>query len=125
MISVVRLFVMGVTMAALWQPAFSTQVANQARPNDTRGVTVNTIERGGTVDAVNIEKKTITVDGHSYGLAAAPVVVHRTAGQDSQGLGSVAPGMKIRFHTTRNNYAGQDQVVEIWISNVGKVSIKK
>lgn len=125
MSSVVRLFVMGVTMVAFWQPAFSTQVANQARPNDARGVTINTVERGGTVDAVNIEKKKITVDGHSYGLAAAPVIVHSIPGKDSQGLGSIRSGMKIRFNTTKNNYAGQDQVVEIWLSDVGKASTKK
>lgn len=125
MSSVFRLLVMGITMASFWQPASSIQVANQARSNNASVVTTNTVERGGTVDAVNIKKNTIVVDGHSYSLAAAPLVVHSTPGKGNQGLEWIRPGMKIRFNTTKNNYSGQDQVVEIWISDVGKASTKK
>lgn len=125
MSSVVRLFVMGVTMAVFWSPTFSSQVVNQARQNNASMFTKNVVERGGTVEAVSIENKTITVDGHTYGLASASIIIHGTNGKDSQGLGSLRPGSKVRFNTTRNNYAGRDRVIEIWISDVGRVSNKK
>ena len=117
--------VLSLIFICLEQPAFSIQVVNEARSPTNGGVATKIVERGGTVDTVSSEKKTIAIDGRSYTLAAAPVVVHSASGKDIQGVGSIRPGTKVRFNTTKNNYAAQEQIVEIWISETIKASKAK
>lgn len=119
-----KFLVLSLTFICLEQPAFSIQVVNEARSPSTGMVPIKVVERGGTVDTVNSEKKIIAIDGRSYVLAAA-VVVHSASGKDIQGVGSIRPGTKVRFNTTKNNYAAQEQIVEIWISETSKASKAK
>lgn len=119
-----KFLVLSITIVCLVRPAFSVQVINESRPNNSF-VTTNTVERGGTVDSVNTQKKSITVDGQTYGLASTPLIVHAPPGNNTTGLGAIRTGARIRFNTTKNNYAGLDQVVEVWISDYGKGTNKK
>lgn len=70
--------------------------------------TTGTIERGGTVTAVNLQRGTITVDGVTYPLATT-----LTTG--------VPPGLKknmrIRFTTIKNSVTGKQTVSAIVIAN--------
>lgn len=116
--SILRCFVSSVAIATLWQPAFAVLVANQPPPSPASMATTGTVERGGTVGAVNIGKRTLTVDGRTYALTAMPVSIHGSAGNENEKLLSLKPGTKIRFNTSKNNHAGQDQISEIWISNI-------
>lgn len=118
-----KLLVLSITIVCLVRPAFSVQVINESRPKNSF-VTTTTVERGGTVDSVNT-KKSITVDGQTYGLASTPLIVHTPTGIDTKGLGAIRAGARIRFNTTKYNYAGLDQVTEIWISDYGKGTNKK
>ena len=76
-----------------------------------------TIERGGTVNAVDWRKKTIVVDNVAYALAQVPVLVHGPANQRPAAAFEVKPGMQIRFSSSKNNFSAQDQVVEIWVTD--------
>jgi hypothetical protein len=119
-----KLLVLSITAVCLVRPAFSVQVINETRPKNSF-VTTNTVERGGTVDSVNTQKKSITVDGQTYSLASTPPIVHAPPGIDTKGLGAIRAGARIRFNTTKYNYAGLDQVTEVWISDYGKGTNKK
>lgn len=67
--------------------------------------TSGTIERGGTITAVDRQGRTITVDGVTYLLGSGV----------AQGL---KINMQIRFSTT--NASGQQKVTAIQIVNTGK-----
>ena len=99
--------VLSVTIVCFVRPALSVQIINESRPNNSF-VTTKTVERGGTVDSVNTQKKTITVDGQTYGLASTPLTVHASPGNNTTGLEAIRAGARIRFNTTKNNYAGLD-----------------
>lgn len=115
--SILRCFVSSVAIATLWQPAFAALIANQPPPGPASVATRGTVERGGTVGAVNLGKRTLMVDGRTYALMAMPVSINGSAGNEKETLLSLRPGTKIRFNTSKNNHAGQDQINEIWISN--------
>lgn len=119
-----KLLVLSITIVCLVRPAFSVQVIDESRPKNSF-VTTTTVERGGTVDSVNTQKKSITVDGQTYGLASTPPIVHAPPGNYITGLGAIRAGARIRFNTTKYNYAGLDQVTEVWISDYGKGTNKK
>lgn len=119
------LFVLSFTALFLGQPASAVQLVSQGRPSNNGIVTNSTVERGGTVDAVNTEKKTITVDGRIFAWGVAPVIFHVAPGKDAQGAASIPPGTKIRFNTSKNNYAGEEQIIEVWITEAAKQPRKK
>ena len=76
-----------------------------------------TIERGGTVNAVDWRMKTIVVDNVSYPLSHTPVVVHAPANQRPVKPFELKPGMQIRFSSSKQNFSAQDQVNEIWVTD--------
>lgn len=75
------------------------------------------IGRGGTVNAVDWRMKTIVVNGVNYPLAQTPVPVHAPPGQRGAENFELKPGMQIRFDSSKYNFSGQDQVVEIWVTD--------
>lgn len=115
-----KCFVLSLTLMCFGQPAFSIQMVNEVWSVKKDAVAIKILERGGTVDTVNSDKKTISIDGRTYMLAATPVVIHSASGKEIQEVGSIRAGTKIRFNTTKNNYAAQEQIVEMWISETGK-----
>ena len=84
-----------------------------------------TIERGGTVNAFDWNKKTIVVDNVAYPLAQTPVVVHGPASQRPAKAFELRPGMQIRFSSSKNNFSAQDQVVEIWVTDARQPAAAK
>lgn len=115
-----KFLVLSLTFICFERPAFSIQVVTEARSTIKGAAAIEIVERGGTVDSVSGDKKTISIDGRSYTLAAAHVNVHTASGKDIQGIGSIRAGAKIRFNTSKNNYAAQEQIVEVWISETSK-----
>ncbi len=112
--SIHKLLFASAALAALSQPALSVMVANQPKPAANSQPATSTVERGGTVEAIDTDKKTLTVDSRSYALASSGVVVHNTSNA-SDSLKSLKPGTTIRFRTNKNNLASQEQVTEIWM----------
>lgn len=82
------------------------------------------IERGGTINSIDLKKKLILVDGVSWSLAGASVKGIASASNGSKtsqfestlGLSDLKPGMPIRFVTVKKNTSNQDQILEIIVT---------
>lgn len=83
-----------------------------ANPYDVNSAAL--VERGGVVDAVDLSKRVLIVDGVNYHFRAMPVVVHLRSGPGDEK--SLRPRMTIRFSTSRVNHSAQDQIQEIWVT---------
>lgn len=86
--------------------------------------TSGTIERGGSITAVDLQNKTITVDGVTYPLLAASLTVHSADPLIAGNPLNLQKNMRIRFNTiidTRRN----ERVSEIWITNPGSDPTQK
>ena len=75
--------------------------------------TAENIERGGTITDMNPEKKTITVDGAAYPVAAATKVYAADVAASGH---SLKKGMMIRFTTVKDRVSGQEKITGIWIT---------
>ncbi len=82
------------------------------------------VQRGGTVEAVDMRSKTITVDGVQYSMPDKSQVVHQSTTNLSGGTSPLRVGTKIRFNTSKHNYANKDQVTDIWIVSQPKGPIE-
>ncbi len=122
---ILRIFIAGTAVATLWQPVFAVMVTGQPKPNPYSQAATGVVERGGSIDAIDIAKKSLTVDKQSYVLASTSVTVHSGRGDGLEKLDSLKPGTKIRFKTTKYNQSNQEQVSEIWISIAPKAAVKK
>lgn len=107
-------------------PASAVKVSNQNLAAPATSSANRIVERGGTVDAVNLTKKTIVVDKIKYALPVVPVKVHAPSGTSELKTTTLKAGTQIRFNTSKENFAGQEQVSEIWVTNqITKVTRKK
>lgn len=106
--------------AAVAAPALAVQLSNQPPSNVANVKTTGAVERGGTIDVVDMQKKTITVDGVKYALPSMPVAIHASTGATIGTVAELTAGTKIRFNTSKYNYAAQDQVNEVWV--IGAIS---
>ena len=100
---------------AATQPAHALTIANQppsvvAPPNSA-----TIVERGGTVTAIDLRKKTLTVDGVKYGLPSKSVPFHLEASKGIESTSELQTGMMIRFNTSRSSASPSDQIEEIWV----------
>jgi hypothetical protein len=77
------------------------------------------VERGGTVDAVDLKKPAIVVDGVSYAIPPGSVRIHTTSNQVSTSLSQLKPGMQIRFSSSKDYSSQGSQVREIWVTDPG------
>lgn len=80
------------------------------------------IERGGTITDMNPEKKTITVDGAAYPVAAATKVYAADVAASGH---SLTKGMMIRFTTVKDRVSGQEKIIGIWVTNSGNKPSQK
>lgn len=120
------IFMAGCIFLAVVQPAMST-VASSEKGKPPNVVTNSTVvQRGGTVNAINLQKNSITVDGVVFALTAAPVVVHAPSNEVKSKTKNfqLTPGMQIVFETSKNNYSAQVQIREIWVVSLGKDAVK-
>lgn len=114
-----RLVVSSTLLLAISQPSLAVMVSGQIRPSPASASTTSIVERGGTVNAIDLEKKTIVVDGVSYAFAATTVKIHSPSGKTRDKAAALKAGMQIRFSTFRDPFSGQDQVREIWVTSAG------
>lgn len=120
-----QLVVSSTLLLAISQPSLAVMVRNQIAPSPASLSTTGIVERGGTVNAVDLPKKTIVVDKVKYALSAMPVKVHAPAGQGNEQAFQLKAGMQIRFNTSKANFSAQEQVQEIWVMSLGNKPIKK
>lgn len=96
------------------QVSFAVTLPGESAPNPYDVNSAALVERGGVVDAVDLSKRILVVDGVNYHFSAMPVVVHLRSGLGDEK--SLEPRMTIRFTTSRNNHSAQDQILEIWVT---------
>jgi len=123
--SLSKQFVVGIALIAICQGAFAIRATNAPAPSTNNNATTGIIDRGGTLEAVNIGKKTITVNGMSYALSPASLTIHSASNKEPVKLESLKPGAKIRFRTSKTNFTGQEHASEIWIVDTGSAAVKK
>ena len=119
------LVVSSLLLLAASQPSLAVQVSNQNAPSPASASRADILERGGTIDAVDLVKRTMVVEKVKYPLSAMPVEIHAPAGTSNDKAFQLKAGMQIRFNTSKSNYAVQEQVQEIWVTSVGKNPLKK
>ena len=112
-------------LRAVSQPSLAVQAHNQIAPAPASARSTGIVERGGTIDEVDLAKKTIVIDNVKYPLTAMPVKVHAPAGTANEKAFQLKAGMQILFNTSKANYSAQEQVQEIWVTSTGNQSIKK
>lgn len=101
------------------QPTLAIQVGGLNGVQPSSAGSTNLVERGGTVDAIDSNNRTMVVDGVSYEFQSGSVKVNPLASYTKQKAFQLKPGMKIRFSTAKNYSSGRDQVREVWVSSVG------
>lgn len=79
--------------------------------------TSGTIERGGTITAMDLRSKTITVDGVTYTILATSLKVYSADPLVAGTPLNLQKNMRIRFNTVKEIVGGYERVSEIWITN--------
>ena len=102
-------------LIAVAGPALAVEISNQPQSYASTTTTSSVVERGGTVDAVDLQKKTIAVDGVKYALPSTPVAIHASSGTAIKSAAELTAGTTIRFTTSKPSYSTQGQVNEIWV----------
>ena len=100
------------------QLSLAVQLSGQNAPRPTSIETAGTVERGGTINIVNLNKKTIVVDGVTYPLPSAPGTMHSASGKALSKGFVLKAGMQIRFTTSKKNGAASDEIREIWVTSL-------
>ena len=78
-------------------------------------VTTTSVERGGTVHAVDPAKGTIAVDGGVYRFDPKTLLIHPSPRTGALKLSGLPIGSKIKFRTSRTISPGQETVTEVWV----------
>lgn len=108
-------------MILLWTVALPcaaiTPVLNGRQPQ-TYSVPKQTPELSGTIDSVDRGTQTIVIDGKSYALPVADVVIHTS---DPSTVGTrLAPGTEVRFRAGKAQPGKRPAVTEIWLPDEDK-----
>lgn len=122
---VCQFFLAGATLLVMAQPALAVQVQNQPPPPQVRASSTNIVERGGTINAVDLTKKFIVVDRVKYALPIVPPAIHSPTDVGKGQHFQLKAGMQIRFTTSKANFAMQEQVQEVWVTSLGTKRAKK
>lgn len=99
------------------QPSWAITATNSGIRNMPLTTTSGTIDRGGTITAVNPEKETITVDGVTYSLAAS-IKIYAANGLATS-RHNLRESVPIHFSTVKDTVSGREKIIEIWIANSG------
>lgn len=78
-------------------------------------VTTTSVERGGTVHAVDQVKGTIAVDDGVYKFDPKTLLIHPSPRSGASKLSVMPIGSKIQFRTLRTAPSNQETVMEIWV----------
>lgn len=114
----------GALVLACAPAAFATQRSGETRAPATIDP-AGKIERGGTVSIVDLKKKIFVVDGVGFKLPAAPLPIHPPPEAPRSKAFELKAGMHIRFNTSKANWSGQEQVTEIWVTDLGDKSARR
>lgn len=118
--NLIRQFIIASTTSLVMaQPSLAVQVQNQPPPAPARGSSTNIVERVGTINAVDLVKRSIVIDRVKYALPLSPVAIHAPTDKDAGQHFQLKAGMNIRFSTSKANFAMQEQVQEIWVTSLG------
>lgn len=120
-----QLITSGALLVVVSQPILAIQASNSPATVSARVAPVGVIDRGGTIDSVDMAKRTIVVDNVKFVLPSMPVKVHGPADRNNEKNFQLKTGMQIQFVTTKANYAGQEQVQEIWVTGFSSKATKK
>lgn len=120
-----QLVILSILLLAISQPSLAVQVRGQSVTSAASLNATGFVERGGTIDAVDVAKKTMVVDKVKYTFTAMPVNVHAPVSASNEMAFQLKAGMEIRFNTSKANYAAKEQVQEIWVTSLGSKPVKK
>jgi hypothetical protein len=110
-----QLAVASITLLAMMQPSFAVKPSGSPEPSVSAVSSTGIMERGGTIEAVDVRNRNVIVDGVKYVLPAKPVVTHNASLRDLKNGSALRVGMKIRFNTSKHNYSAKEQVDEVWV----------
>ena len=120
-----RLVAFNALLLGLSQLSMAVQPGGQTAPRPSSVDTTGTVERGGMVNAIDLQQKTFVVDGVSYPFSAAPVKIHPPSGATQEKNFVLKVGMQIRFNTSNDNWSRQQQVREIWVTSIDGNSARR
>ncbi len=115
----IRLIISSTLLLAVSQLSLAVQAGGQITPRPSGIDTTGIVERGGTINVVNLTEKTMVVDGVSYAFSAMPVKIRDSLGKTQDKSFVLKAGMQIRFSTSKENWSARDQVREIWVTSIG------
>jgi hypothetical protein len=104
-------------LAAVPALALAVQPSQATAPTPASAGATAIVERGGTIEAVDVKKKAIVVEGVTYQLPVGSVKIHWPANRVSGRLSELKAGMQIRFTSVNDSWARQTQVREIWVTS--------
>jgi len=114
----VRLVFLSSLLLGVPQLSLAMTIEGQIAPRPTSIDTTRPVERGGTINIVNLTNKTILIDGVSYPLPSTAVTVHDASGKALAKSFVLKAGMQIRFSTSKKNAAAKDEIREIWLTSM-------
>jgi hypothetical protein len=98
------------------QAASAIQPAGGGTPPRPAPAGNEMIERGGTVDGIDLARQAILVDGIVYAIPRGSVRIHLPPNRVSTSLSDLKRGMQIRFTSQKDFGAQLVQVREIWVT---------
>ena len=76
-----------------------------------------TVERGGTINLVDRNKKIVVIDGISYPYSTA-IKTHALPSKTQGNPPEFKSGMQIRFNTSKERGSAPDRINEIWVTSL-------
>lgn len=86
-----------------------------ARPG---AVDTGPVERGGTIESLDLQKQAIVIEGVSYMVPVGSMPIHWPANRVTGQWRDLKAGMQIRFSTVRDESRRQHQLREIWVTRM-------
>ncbi len=108
------LFFCVASLAMLQSVSAVTITADSGIGNVPQTDTTGTIERGGTITAINLDKAKIAVDGVTYPLTQS-LRVYAANGMEAS-RHKLRVGVPVRFNTVKYIVDNRERVVAIWIA---------
>jgi hypothetical protein len=106
----------GAVLLVLAQAAPAIQPAGGVAPPRPGPIASEPIERGGTIEGVDLARQAILVDGVVYTIPRGSVRIHFAPNRISTTLADLKRGMQIRFTSQKDFGAPHVQVLEIWVT---------
>jgi len=98
----------------LFTTVFGAQPTSQ-KSDSFSAIKTRPIERGGSINSIDVTRGIIVINGMTYALSRASVQIHPLAGRLTDKTIVLKSGMDVRFNTVKVNATALEQVVEIWV----------